>query len=47
LGPGIPDPPREEIRELAHSHRQPVGFRVVAKPVLGGLRHEYRLEFAA
>ena len=47
LGPGIPDPQGEETRELAQGHRLPVGFRVVAKPVLGGLHHEYRLESAA
>jgi putative transposase len=47
LGPGIPDPQGEETRELAHGHRLPVGFRVVAKPVLGRLHHEYRLESAA
>src|SRR5712692_7410605 len=47
LGPGIPDPQGEETREQAHDHRLPVGFRVVAKPLLGGLHHEYRLEAAA
>ena len=47
LGPGIPDPQCEAPREGAHDHRLPVGFRGVAKPVLGGLHHEYRLESAA
>jgi transposase InsO family protein len=47
LGPGIPDPQGAKTPELAHGHRLPVGFRAVAKPVLGGLHHEYRLEFAA
>ena len=47
LGPGIPDPQGEAACEVAHRHRLPVGFRVVAKPVLSGLHHEYRLESAA
>ena len=47
LGPGIPDPQGAKTPELVHGHRLPVGFRVVAKPVLGGLHHEYRLESAA
>ncbi len=47
LGPGIPDPQGEKIPELAHRHRLPVSSQVVAKPVLSGLHHEYRLESAA
>jgi transposase InsO family protein len=35
LGPGIPDPQGEKIPNLAHGQRLPVGFRIVAKPVLG------------
>jgi len=47
LGPGIPDPQDQETRGLAHGHRLAPAFRVVAKPVLGGLHHEYRLHSAA
>ena len=47
LGPAIPDPQGEKIPELPHGHRLPVGSQVVAKPVLSGLYHEYRLESAA
>jgi transposase InsO family protein len=47
LGPGIPDPQGEKILELGHRHRLPVNSRVVAKPVLSGLHHEYRFESAA
>jgi transposase InsO family protein len=45
LGPGIPQPhaalpaPLQEQR-----HRLPAHGRVVARPILGGLHHEYRLE---
>jgi transposase InsO family protein len=46
LGPGIPDP-AEQPPKLADRHGLPIGFRIVAEPVLGGLHHEYRLESAA
>lgn len=47
LGPGIPDPPSERIALRSHRHHLPVGHRVSATPILGGLPHEYRLESAA
>ena len=39
--PGIPAEPQ------AHRHRLPTGQRVIAKPILGGLHHEYSLDRAA
>jgi putative transposase len=46
LAPGLPDPRTSATPELAYRHRLPIGRRI-AKPVLGGLHHEYRLESAA
>jgi transposase InsO family protein len=45
LGPGLPQPPAGlPISPQAHRHRLPEGSRVVAKAILGGVHHEYRLE---
>jgi putative transposase len=46
LGPGLPDPPAN-TRERSSGHQLPRAHRVVAKPILGGLHHEYRLEAVA
>jgi transposase InsO family protein len=48
LGPGIPDPPLDLPQETSSQYRIPQYYSVVAKPILGGLHHEYGLErFAA
>jgi hypothetical protein len=48
LGPGIPQPPPHLPTPLqAHRHRLPEHLRVVARPIPGGLHHEYRLEAQA
>jgi transposase InsO family protein len=43
LGPGIPEP-SGLTASRAVDHQLPDGHRVVAKPILAGLHHEYRLE---
>ena len=45
LGPGIPD--GAALAAVSTDGRVPDGHRVVAKPIVGGLHHEYRLERAA
>jgi transposase InsO family protein len=48
LGPGIPDPPMGMPTELQPDRRKvPPGARGTARPVLGGLHHEYSLQLAA
>jgi len=44
LGPGIPDPGSGLQRAEPCGHRVPIDHQVVAKAILGGLHHEYRLE---
>lgn len=45
LGPGISQPPPHLPVPLhAHRHRIPTSLQVVARPILGALHHEYRLE---
>jgi putative transposase len=44
LEPGIPVPPRDLPQEASSRYRIPKDYRVVTKPILGGLHHEYGLE---
>jgi putative transposase len=48
LGPGIPQPPMLLPVPLhGPRHRLPAHFRVVTRPILGGLHHEYGLKSQA
>jgi putative transposase len=44
LGPGIPERPLADGISKSSGHRLPDGYRVAARPILGGLHHEYCLE---
>jgi putative transposase len=45
LGPGIPQPPPGlPVPLYGHRHCIPEHLRVVARPILSGLHHEYKLE---
>lgn len=44
LGPRLPEPGAEPLVATITGHSLPRGIRVVARPILGGLRHEYGLE---
>ncbi|MBV8810570.1 MAG: transposase [Acidobacteriaceae bacterium] len=47
LGPGIPDRRNETSVAGNHTNGQHLASRIIAKAILGGLHHEYRLEKAA
>ena len=44
LGPGIPEAAASSTVKRLSEQRIPSDHRVLAKPILGGLHHEYRLE---
>jgi transposase InsO family protein len=46
LGPGIPEATALAVPRSA-GHQLPRGHRIAARPILGGLHHEYRLELVA
>lgn len=44
LGPGMPDPPASiPVPVQRTNHTIDRGFDIVARPILGGLHHEYAL----
>jgi putative transposase len=47
LGPGIPDPELGDPPPKLCGHQLPSDHKVVARPILGGLHHEYRLQMLA
>ena len=47
LGPGIPEPGAGTMVKRPSEQKVPHDRRVLAKPILGGLHHEYRLERVA
>ncbi len=48
LGPGVPDPPKNSvvIRKMESRHQLAAGLRVLSKPILGALHHEYSFAIA-
>jgi putative transposase len=47
LGPGIPEPSNLMPLQSSGRHTLPKRSRVMARPIMGGLHHEYRLEKVA
>jgi hypothetical protein len=43
LGPGVPDPPLTDHAHPNSRHRCGQSYAIRAKPILGGLHHEYCL----
>jgi putative transposase len=44
LGPGIPDQKLDGLSVKLSGHCLPLGHQVVARPILGGLHHEYSIQ---